>query len=213
MIKELTHILNTSSLCIDLIFMSLFTLIIDSGVHSSLHPNCHHQIVYAKFNLEIIYPLPYLREVWHYKDANIELIRRAINGFNWTRAFSNTSVNEKVNIFNNTILNILSNFIPHEILTCDDKDPPWFNKKIKGIIQEKNNAFKVYRNNSSNIVLKTRLRRLQVCLNNSIECAQENFSNKIANKLNDTQINAKAYWSSIKMILNNKNTSHSSFIL
>ena len=86
-------------------------------------------------------------------------------------------------------------------------------KKIKGIIQETNNAFKVYRNNSSNIVLKTHLRRLQVCLNNSIECAQENFSNKIANKLNDTQINAKAYWSSIKMILNNKNTSHSSFIL
>ena len=140
-IKEPTHILNTSSSCIDLIFTSLPNIIIDSGVHSSLHPNCHHQIVYAKFNLEIIYPPPYLREVWHYKDANIELIRRAINGFNWTRAFSNTSVNEKVNIFNNTILNILSNFIPHEILTCDDKDPPWFNKKIKGIIQEKKQCF------------------------------------------------------------------------
>ena len=39
------------------------------------------------------------------------------------------SVNEKVNIFNKTILNILNNFIPHEILTCDDKDPPWFNRK------------------------------------------------------------------------------------
>ena len=51
------------------------------------------------------------------------------------KVFSNMSVNEKVNIFNNTILNILSNFISHEILTCDDKDP--FNKKIKGIIQEK----------------------------------------------------------------------------
>lgn len=45
----------------------------------------------------------------------------------------------KVNIFNNTILNILSNFISHEILTCDDKDP--FNKKIKGIIQEKKKSY------------------------------------------------------------------------
>ena len=126
MIKEPTHVLNTSSSCIDLIFTSLPNLIIDPGVQLSLHPNCHHQIVYAKFNLGIIY-----------KDASIELIWRAINGFSWARAFSNTSVNEKVNIFNNTILNILSNFIPHEILTCDDKDPPWFNKKIKGIIQEK----------------------------------------------------------------------------
>ena len=74
-----------------------------------------------------------MREVWHYKDANTELIRRAINGFHGTRAFSNTSVNEKVNIFNSTIFNILSNFIPHEILTCGDKDPPWFNKKNKRI--------------------------------------------------------------------------------
>ena len=115
------------------------------------------------------------------------------------------SVNEKVNIFNKTILNILINFIPHEIITCDDKDPPWFNKKIKGIIQEKNNAFKVYRNNSSNIVLKTRLRSLQVRLNSSIECAKEKFYNKIANKLNDTQKNTKAAYRSLtKIILNSK---------
>ena len=55
------------------------------------------------------------------------LIRRAIKEFNWERAFSNTNVNEKVDIFNRTILNILSNFIPHEIIVCNDKDPPWFN--------------------------------------------------------------------------------------
>ena len=28
-------------------------------------------------------------------------------------------------------MNILSNFIPHETLTVDDKDPPLFTKKIK----------------------------------------------------------------------------------
>ena len=131
MIKEPTHLFNTSFSCIDLIFTSPPSLMIDSGVHSSLHPNCHHQIIYTKFNLEIIYPPPYLQEVWHYKDANIEFIRSADNAFNWT------SVNEKVNIFNYTILNILSSFIPHEILTCDDKDPWWFNKKIREIFQEK----------------------------------------------------------------------------
>ena len=120
-IKEPTHILGTSS-CIDFIFTSRLYLVIDSGVHSSLHPNCHHKIVYDKFNLEITYP-PSLREVWHYKDTNIELIWRAINGFDWTRAFSNTSVNEKINIFNIATLNILSNFIPQKILTRDDKDP------------------------------------------------------------------------------------------
>ena len=42
----------------------------------------------------------------------------------------NTSIKEKVEIFNRTILNVLSNFIPHETIVCNDKDPPWFNNRI-----------------------------------------------------------------------------------
>ena len=93
-------------------------------VHPSLHPNWHHQIVYAKFDLLIHFPPIYSREVWHYKDANTELTKKAIEKFLWQRAFSNSSVNEKVVIFNNTVVNILSNFIPHETIVCDAKDPP-----------------------------------------------------------------------------------------
>ena len=49
----------------------------------------------------------------------------------------NTSVNKEVDIFNRTILNILSNFIPYEIIVCNDKDPPQFNNRIKILIHEK----------------------------------------------------------------------------
>ena len=62
--------------------------------------------------------------------------------FDWDRAFINTNVSEKVFILNKTVLNILSNFIPHETLTIDDKTPPWFTKK--NIIQEKSNVYKSY---------------------------------------------------------------------
>ena len=41
-INEPTHILNNSTSCIDLIFNSQPDLLIESGVHPSLHPNCHH---------------------------------------------------------------------------------------------------------------------------------------------------------------------------
>ena len=74
-IKEPTHILDTSSSCIDIIFTPQPNLIIESGVHSSLHSNCHYQITFAKFNLEIVYPPPYARDFWHNKNANTELIR------------------------------------------------------------------------------------------------------------------------------------------
>ena len=47
---EPTHIWPNSSSCIDLIFINQNDFIMDSGVHASLHPNCPHQIVYAKLN-------------------------------------------------------------------------------------------------------------------------------------------------------------------
>ena len=96
-------------------------LITEPGVYASLHPNSHHQIIFAKFNLQIHYPPPYFCDVWHYQDANTDHIRRAIAMFDWDRAFVNTNVNEKVFILNKTILNILSNFIPHETLIIDEK--------------------------------------------------------------------------------------------
>ena len=68
---------------------------------------------------------------------NTELIKRAIEKFVWQRAFLNTSVNEKVVIFNNTVLNILSKFIPHETIVSDDKGPPCFNNKIKTLFKLK----------------------------------------------------------------------------
>ena len=81
MINEPTHILESSSSCIDLIFTSQPNLITESGVHPSLHPNSHHQIIFAKFNLEIHYPPPYFCDVWHYQDANTDLLRQAIAMF------------------------------------------------------------------------------------------------------------------------------------
>ena len=130
-IKEATHILESSSSCIDFIFRTQPNLVVESGVHPSLHPNCHHQIVFTKFNLQIYYPPPYPREIWHYKQANTILTRRSITDFNWDRVFLNTNVNEKASIFSNTILNIASNVILSETIICDDKDPPWFNIAIK----------------------------------------------------------------------------------
>ena len=113
----------------------------ESGVHSSLHPNCHHQVTYAKFNLKIYYPPLNEQEIWHYEKANVDHIRSSIDEFSWERCFANTSVNNKVYMFNKTIKNIMSNYIPHETITCDDRDPPWINKDIKQLILDKNHAF------------------------------------------------------------------------
>ena len=88
------HILPNSSSCIDLIFTSQPNMVIESGIRSSLYSSCHHQIVFAKFSLKIFYP-PYSREVWHFKEMKTDLIRRALNGFNWERAFQTQMLTRK----------------------------------------------------------------------------------------------------------------------
>ena len=56
LINEPTHIQTNSSSCIDLIFTNQPNLSVSSEVHSSLLPNCHHQILHNSFNLDIYYP-------------------------------------------------------------------------------------------------------------------------------------------------------------
>ena len=69
-ISDPTHILESVSSGIDFIFTSQSNLVMNSGLRSSLHPNCHRQIIHAKFNLKIVYPPPFERVAWHYQDAN-----------------------------------------------------------------------------------------------------------------------------------------------
>ena len=58
MIKQLTKIINQPNHILnkDLLLTSQPNLVIESGVYSSLHSNCHHHIIYARFNLKIYYP-------------------------------------------------------------------------------------------------------------------------------------------------------------
>ena len=133
---------------------------------SSLYPNCHHQITFAKFDLKIFYPPPYGRNVWHYKH------QRARNNFDWNRALDYVSQNRQISIFNDTILNIISNFIPHETIICDDRDPPWINSKIKKVIHEKNKEHKKYINNKSNFLLAQNIKNLQAQIKTLIDISK-----------------------------------------
>ena len=49
----------------------------------------------------------------------------------WNFFFSNKSVHEQVTIFNQTLMNIFSNYIPNKLITVDDEDPPWMNEVLR----------------------------------------------------------------------------------
>ena len=62
----------------------------------------------------------------------------------WEKLFRNLNINEMVSLFNRTIKNILSNYIPYETIICDDKDPPWTNNNMNQLVWEKNNTYRSY---------------------------------------------------------------------
>ena len=203
-LKEPTHILDNSRSCIDLIFTSQPNMVIYSGVNASLHSNCHHQIIYAKFDLKIFYPPPYERNVWHFKLANSDHIKRAIDIFDWESTLNYIDANDQVSVFNLTILNIVSNVIPNETITCDDLDPPWMNIFIKNLIRAKDNFYKKFVRKSNNMYHLCAFKNLQNHLNQSTQIAKQNYVNKIAQRPGDPNTSSKCYWSLLKTLLKGK---------
>ena len=116
----------------------------DSGVHPLLHSYCHHQIIYAKFDFEVFYLPSYERTVWHFSRANSDHIKKAINLIHWKSSLNNLNVNEQVSVFDEAIMNIMSNFVPNELITCDNQDPAWMNRSLKFLIADINDFHKKF---------------------------------------------------------------------
>ena len=203
-ISEPTHILNNTSSCIDLIFTSQPNLVSNSGVYSSLHNNCHHNIIYAKFNLKIEYPPPYERLVWNYSKADITSIQKSASQFNWENSFMYLTLDEKIDLFNSTLLNIFSNYCPSKTIACDDSEPPWLSDDIKTMIKEKDNAFIQYQRSSKNILETETFKEIVHTLTEQIEKAKINYYSNLSEQLNNPLTGKKRYWTILKTLLNGK---------
>ena len=151
LISEPTHNLQNSSSSIDLIFTDQPNLVINSGIKPSLHENCHHQITYTKFSLQIIYPPLYQRLVWDYQNANANSIQKALNVIDWNKLFTNANAKKQLNILNDTLFNIFSKFPRSKVIIIDDRDPLWTNEEIKCNIKSKNKKFQQYLRNGGKI--------------------------------------------------------------
>ena len=204
LINEPTHIQSSSSSCIDLIFTDQPNLSVNCGVHASLHPNCHHQIVHSRFDLDIYYPPPYQRLIWDYKKADATKIRKALDSVNWERLFDKKDVNSQVLKLNETILNVFENFVPSKYVTIDDKDPVWMNETIKSKIKIKNKIFKQYIQNGRFASDFLFLESLITEINELISSTKTLYYENLAKKLNNPLLQAKTYWSILKTFYNDK---------
>ena len=94
-------------------------------------------------------------------------------------------------LFTQTFQNIMSNYIPHETITCDDRKPPWIDEKIKKLVPHKNCAFNSYSRDKNNTDLFKKFQSPQAHLKTSIEESKQNYYSHLSNKLLDGKTSPK----------------------
>ena len=167
-------------------------------MHPSLHPNFHHQIVISKLNLKIACPPFSERLVWDNKNADSQSINKAIEMFNWEKLFQNKNIHDQLKLFNETIVSIVSNYIPNKFIICNGKDTPWH------LINLKNEIFKKYLKDGRPDSVYGNLQTITWDLTEAVSSSKNVYYEWLANKLNDSNTSAKAYWSIIKTLFNGK---------
>ena len=118
-----------------MIFTNQPDLVVNCGTNSTLNTKCHHQITHCKLNLNIEYLPPYERLLWNYRKSNAESIKKSFESVNWKTLCNNENVNKHDSIFNETLINNFSNFVPNKLITFDDSESAWMIDIIKNKIK------------------------------------------------------------------------------
>ena len=203
LISEPTHLMGDSKSCIDLIFTDQPNLIVESGVHPSLHDQCHHQIVYGKLSVSNIALRPYTRKFWIYDKADFLAIRKSIKMFAWHEHLDNMMCpNDQVKMLNEVLLNIYSNFIPNKVKTVRPHQAPWITQAVKKFLRKKNRAYKSFVRRGRP---DDKLDDIQKMISEGtrlIEEAKRNYFFKAGKTLANSRTSTKTYWSLINAVLN-----------
>ena len=203
LISEPTHLMGDSKSCIDLIFTDQPNLIIESGVHPSLHEQCHHQIVYGKLSVSNIALPPYTRKIWYYDKADFVAIRKSIKMFAWREHLEKLICpNEQVKLLNEVLLNIYSNFIPNKVKTIRPRQAPWITQAVKNFLRKKNRAYKSFVRSGRP---GDKLEGIQKMISEGarlVEEAKRNYFFKAGKTLANPGSSSKTYWSLINTVLN-----------
>ena len=146
-------------------------------------------------------PPPYERKVWSYNLAQVEQINRAISLFDWHGALSSLDVNEQVELFNETLLNVFRNFIPNKTNKHNSKDPPWISQEVKTSLRKKARLYKKYRRGGSNTDDLNNLNNHSKECPDLISSSKKVYFNNLSNKLNNPHLGPKIYWSILNWIL------------
>ena len=90
-------------------------------------------------------------------------------------------------LFTQTIQNVIYSYIPHETITCEDKNPPWIDDKIKKLVLHKNHEYNAYYRD------RNEFQSLQAHLKTRTEEPKQRYCLCPSSKLLDNKTSPKSY--------------------
>ena len=114
----------------------------------------------------------------------------------------NTDPNWQVKTFTDTLLNIMSSFIPNEIKRFVPRDPPWISKPLEAIHNRKNRIFNNYKRHGYKADDKVRLDAFRIECPQAVEAAKLSYLTNLGNKVNNPSTSEKSYWKIINRVMN-----------
>ena len=147
---------------------------------------------------------PYEREIWYYQRANRDSLQRCMTEFPWEQHLSlNLDPNWQAKEFTKIFLNIMSNFIPHEVKKILPRDNPWITKPLKTMIRKKNRLYKNYKKHGFQQNDKVRLDNFRLECQQAVEDSKSAYLINLGNKLhNRHHASGKIYWKILNKIIN-----------
>ncbi len=134
---------NNRSSCLDYIITngSTFVQQIDSFGPIA---NCDHIPIICSITCKTPKLLCYKRHVWNFKKGDFEKLNRLLNEFPWDQIFITDDINDIVDTWTDTFIELAKECIPYTEILVRPSDLPYMTSALRSLIRRKDRMFKLW---------------------------------------------------------------------
>ena len=116
-----------------------------------------------------------------------------MESLDWNVYLSNKTPDAQVKCLNETILNIMKNFVPSSSISSHSEEPKWITKDIKNLMRKQKKNYKKYRLNGFKEDDKAKVDRIRNECFQTVRESREKYLQSLGNKLIDKSTGRKTY--------------------
>ena len=123
--------------------------------------------------------------------------------YKWHKSFAEINCpSEQVNLLNQVLLNIFSNFIPNKIAKVKPQQAPWITKAIKSFLRKRNRAYTFFTKSRYSQERSEMTQQMTLQGTRLVEEAKQKYFLKVGQTISRADTGNKLYWSLINRVLN-----------